>query len=122
MIKSSPTTRLTTIDEATDAYASFCERSGLIFEQPNCGLSRLVKAARPYWLLANRHGSLARVDARSLKVHGDNPCPLGGCALALMAMRQVANSRSRIRDMQTDGLQQLMWWYACTEPEPTTWT
>jgi hypothetical protein len=62
-----------TLEDAVDAFEAYCERSGLIFDQPCSGLSRLVKCARPYWLLTNIRGTLARVDAGSLKVHGDNP-------------------------------------------------
>jgi hypothetical protein len=63
----------TTLDDAVDAFEAYCKRSGFIFDQPCSGLSRLVMSARPYWLLANIRGTLARVDADSLKVHGDNP-------------------------------------------------
>lgn len=93
------TAHSTTIDDAVDAYANFCERSGVIFEQPSHGVSRLVKSACPYWLLVNIRGTLARVDAGALKVHGDTPKPrrlrhwFHGQVVWLVGVNSPASSR-----------------------------
>jgi hypothetical protein len=62
------TTNHLSLDNAIEIYFESFDND-TIASQPSRSLSRLVRSARPYWILANVRGELARIDAITGRVH-----------------------------------------------------